>query len=85
MWAAELAIMAAPSEDKPRLDLAKAESAIGNVDLADRDIKEEVLNRSDDDGPPPPPTTRTGQLLGLGGSITPRRETDEDADHERAH
>jgi hypothetical protein len=85
MWAAEQAIKAAPSEDKPRLDLAKAESAIGNVDLADRDITEEVLNRSDDDSPPPPPTMRTGQLLGLDGSMSVRRETDEDGDDRPAH
>jgi hypothetical protein len=65
MWAAERAILAAPSDDKPRLDLAKAESAMGHIDEADRYVKDEILNRSDDSGPPPPPTTRTRDILRL--------------------
>jgi nucleoid-associated protein YgaU len=65
MWAAQQAIMAAPSEDKPRLDLAKAEAAIGNDDAADQFINADVLNRGEDGGPPHP-TTRTSRILGLG-------------------
>jgi nucleoid-associated protein YgaU len=65
MWVAERAILAAPSDDKPRLDLAKAESAMGHTNEADRYVKDEILNRSDDSGPPPPPTTRTRDILRL--------------------
>ncbi len=65
MWAAQRAIRAAPSEDKPRLDLAAAMSAIGDAEGSARYVEEEILNRTDDDDPPPAPTPRTARVLGL--------------------
>ena len=66
MWAAQQAIMAAPSEDKPRLDLAAAMAVLGDGDGSERYVAQEILNRSDDDDPPPAPTPRTARVLGLG-------------------
>ena len=65
-WAAERAITAAPSEDKPRLDLARAQSVLGHVDEAEAYVAREIFNRSDDDSAPPEPSPRTIQILGLG-------------------
>ncbi|MGH3472324.1 MAG: LysM peptidoglycan-binding domain-containing protein [Nocardioidaceae bacterium] len=65
VWAAERAITAAPSEDKPRLDLARAKTALGQADEANRYVERAVHNRSDDDGPPAEPSARTAQVLGL--------------------
>jgi hypothetical protein len=63
-WAAEKAITAAPSEDKPRLDLARAMAALGQIEEAERYVVRDVHNRSDDDGPPPDPSDRTIRVLG---------------------
>ena len=63
LWAAEKAILAAPSEDKPRLDLARAMKAMGHVDEADAYLDEQVLNRTDDDRPPLDASDRTMQVL----------------------
>jgi hypothetical protein len=63
VWAAEKAIMAAPSEDKPRLDLARALAALGDRERAEQYVDREIHNRSDDDGPPPDPSYRTAQIL----------------------
>lgn len=63
-WAAEIAILAAPSEDKPRLDLARAIAMLGNDDQARRYVRDQVLNRSDDRLPPTEPPARTATVLG---------------------
>ena len=66
LWAAQRAISAAPSEDKPRLDLAKAEQALGRIDEAEHYVNREIFNRSDDERPPPEPSDRTVRILGAG-------------------
>ncbi len=72
LWAAEKAILAAPSEDKPRLDLAKAMKAMGRVDEADAYLDMQVFNRTDDDRPPLDPSDRTRQVFrGLQGQGNP--------------
>jgi hypothetical protein len=62
-WAAEMAIRAAPAEEKPRLDLAAAVAASGDRDRADRYVRDEVLDRSDDGGAPPDLQARTRGVL----------------------
>lgn len=64
LWAGEVAIAAAPFEDKPRLDRAAALSAMGRGQEANQHLSTTVYNRSDDGGPPPPPTARTTEVLG---------------------
>ena len=68
-WASETAIAAAPSEDKPRLDLACALSALGRTDEADNYVAAAIYNRSDDGGPPPTPSGRTTEVLEARGRI----------------
>lgn len=63
LWAAAKAIAAAPSEDKPRLDLARAMKALGNDDEADRYLRDQVFNRSDDDRAPLDPSARTREVV----------------------
>lgn len=63
LWAAEKAIAAAPSEDKPRLDLARATQAMGDDVEAERYLRHEVFNRTDDDRPPLDPSERTKQVV----------------------
>ncbi|WP_310961351.1 LysM peptidoglycan-binding domain-containing protein [Nocardioides terrisoli] len=65
-WASQIAIAAAPYEDKPRLDLAATLRAGGHSVEAEIYLSREVLNRSDDDAPPPPPSPRTATVLGMG-------------------
>jgi hypothetical protein len=63
LWAAEKAIAAAPSEDKPRLDLARAKQAMGDDEEAERYLRHEVFNRSDDDRAPLEPSARTVEVV----------------------
>jgi hypothetical protein len=63
LWAAEKAIAAAPYEDKPRLDLAKALKALGRDDEAGDCIDKQLFNRSDDDRPPLDPSDRTKEVF----------------------
>lgn len=63
LWAAEKAIAAAPSEDKPRLDLARAMQMIGDDAEADQYLRHEVFNRTDDDRPPLDPSDRTTRIV----------------------
>jgi LysM repeat protein len=63
LWAAEKAIVAAPSEDKPRLDLARAMKAVGNDREVDRYLRDQVFNRSDDDRAPLEPSDRTVEVV----------------------
>ena len=62
LWAAEKAIAAAPSEDKPRLDLARAMKAMGQDAEAENYLRREVFNRSDDDRAPLDPSERTKRI-----------------------
>jgi hypothetical protein len=63
LWAAERAIAAAPSEDKPRLDLARAMKALGQEDEAEAYLDKQVFNRTDDDRPPLDPSERTKEVF----------------------
>ena len=63
LWAAEKAIAAAPSEDKPRLDLARATQAMGDDVEAERYLRREIFNRSDDDRAPLDPSERTAGVV----------------------
>jgi nucleoid-associated protein YgaU len=63
LWAAERAIAAAPSEDKPRLDLARARQAMGEDAEVERYLRHEVFNRSDDDRAPLDPSDRTRAVV----------------------
>ena len=62
LWAAEKAIAAAPSEDKPRLDLTRAMKAMGQDAEAENYLRREVFNRTDDDRAPLDPSTRTVEV-----------------------
>ncbi len=61
--AAELAALAAPSEEIPRLDLAAVTAAEGHAHAAERIALEEVCNRSDDGGPPLELSERTERII----------------------
>ncbi|MEO6509982.1 MAG: hypothetical protein ABIO16_03255, partial [Nocardioides sp.] len=61
--AAELACLAAPFEEIPRLDLAAVASAEGHHHEADRIAREEVCNRVDEPGPPCDLPDRSAQIL----------------------
>lgn len=63
LWAAERAIAAAPSEDKPRLDLARAMKALGQDDDAEAYLDKQLFNRTDDDRPPLDPSDRTKEVF----------------------
>lgn len=63
LWAAEKAIAAAPSEDKPRLDLVRARQSMGEVDAAQDYLRHQVFNRTDDDRAPLDPSARTKEIF----------------------
>lgn len=63
LWAAEQAIAAAPSEDKPRLDFASAMKALGREDEAEAYLDKQLFNRTDDDRPPLDPSDRTKDVF----------------------
>lgn len=63
-WAAEKAILAAPAEEKPRLDLAAVMAAGGDNSRAAQYLADEIHNRSDDGGAPPDLSTRTRAIMG---------------------
>jgi len=63
-WAAAQAIRAAPYEDKPRLDLARAQRTMGHVEGAHAYVAAQVFNRSDDDQAPPDPSARVEEVAG---------------------
>ena len=60
--AAETALLAAPEEEIPRLDLARIAKAEGHHDQAERILRNDICNRSHDDGPPPDLADRTQTL-----------------------
>ena len=61
--AAETALLAAPEEEIPRLDLAWVAEAEGLHDQAEQLLRDGVCNRSHDEGPPPELCERTQTLL----------------------
>lgn len=63
LWAAERAIAAAPCEDKPRLDFARAMKALGQNVEADAYLDKHLFNRTDDDRPPLDPSDRTKEVF----------------------
>jgi hypothetical protein len=61
--ATQIAALAAPYEEIPRLDLAAIAAAAGHREEAARILRDEVCNRSDDGNPPLELTERTQQIL----------------------
>ncbi|MFZ1484468.1 MAG: hypothetical protein WAS95_00290, partial [Nostocoides sp.] len=61
--ATETALLAAPEEEIPRLDLARIAKAQGRDAESESILRNEVCNRSHDDGPPPDLSDRTLEVL----------------------
>jgi nucleoid-associated protein YgaU len=61
--AAELAELAAPYEEIPKLDLVAVRAAEGHLEDADAYLREQVCNRSEDGGPPEDLSARTQEIL----------------------
>lgn len=70
-WAAERAILAAPAEEKAKLDLAAVMKALGQDDQADAFLDREVFARADDGGAPVDLGPRSSDVLDRrdGGSV----------------
>ena len=70
-WAAETAILAAPAEEKPKLDLAAVMKTMGQDDQAEAFLDREVFARADDGGPPVDLGPRSSDVLDRrdGGSV----------------
>lgn len=64
IWAAEKAITAAPSEDRPRLDLVRATHAMGRAVEAAALLDQSVFGRADDDRAPAEGSSRTDEVAG---------------------
>ena len=64
--AAETALLAAPEEDIPRLDLARVAHAEGLNGQAQAILHQDVYNRTDDDNVPPDLPERTAQVVATG-------------------
>ena len=61
--ATETALLAAPYEEIPRLDLARVAAAEGDQAAAQRILLQEIYNRTDDDGVPTDLPTRSDTVL----------------------
>jgi hypothetical protein len=61
--AAQLAQLAAPYEEIPRLDLVAVRAAEGHLEESEAYLRKEVCNRSDDDGAPEDLPARTQAIL----------------------
>ena len=61
--AAEIAQLAAPYEEIPRLDLVAVREAEGHLEEAEAYLRDEVCNRSDDGGAPEDLSERTRTIL----------------------
>ncbi|NLI84871.1 MAG: hypothetical protein GX440_05635 [Propionibacterium sp.] len=61
--ATEIALLAAPYEDTPRLDLAAVVAAEGDRQAAERILRDDVSNRADDDDAPDDLPERTAELV----------------------
>jgi hypothetical protein len=70
--AAELAAMAAPHEEIPRLDLAAVAAAEGHAREAERILREDVCDRSDDGEAPMELSERTESIIRSHDWLTPR-------------
>ena len=70
--AAELAAMAAPHEEIPRLDLAAVAAAEGHAREAERILREDVCDRSDDGEAPMELSGRTESIIRSHDWLTPR-------------
>ena len=69
---AELAALAAPHEEIPRLDLAAVAAAGGHAREADRILREDVCDRSDDGEAPMELSERTESIIRSHDWLTPR-------------
>ncbi|WP_137122964.1 LysM peptidoglycan-binding domain-containing protein [Segeticoccus rhizosphaerae] len=72
--AAELAALAAPHEDIPRLDLVAVAAAEGHHGEADRILRDDVCNRTDDDRAPMELSARTQKIIRNRNWLDPKRE-----------
>ena len=61
--ATETALLAAPAEEIPHLDLAAVTRAEGHPDQANRILRDQVANRTDDEGPPLDLSQRSHTIL----------------------
>lgn len=61
--ATETALLAAPFEDTPRLDLAAVIAAEGDRQAAERILRDDVSNRADDGDAPDDLPERTAELV----------------------
>ena len=61
--ATEIALLAAPYEDTPRLDLAAVVAAEGDRQAAERMLRDDVSNRADDGDAPDDLPERTAELV----------------------
>jgi len=61
--ATERALLAAPYEDTPRLDLAAVVAAEGDHQAADHILRDDVCNRTEDSEPPDDLPPRTADLV----------------------
>ncbi len=71
---AELAALAAPDEEIPRLDLAAVAMASGHRSTATDIIRGEICNRADDAGPPDELSARTQAILDRHGWLSDPRQ-----------
>jgi uncharacterized membrane-anchored protein len=69
--AAELAALAAPHEEIPRLDLAAVAAAEGHEREAERVLREDVFDRSDDGQAPMELSERTESIIASHDWLTP--------------
>ena len=70
--AAELAALAAPHEEIPRLDLAAVAAAEGHAREAERILREDVCDRSEDEQAPMELSARTESIIASHDWLTPR-------------
>ena len=70
--AAELAALAAPHEEIPRLDLAAVAAAQGHAREAERILREDVCDRADDGEAPMELSERTESIIRSHDWLTPR-------------
>lgn len=75
-WSAKTGIGAAPFDDVCRLDLIRVAAATGHADLAQRQLVDDVLNRSDDGLGPVEPSLRTAEVLDHNHGVSDRSATD---------
>jgi hypothetical protein len=71
---AENAILAAPDEEIPKLDLAAVATAAGHHAEADHILRDQVANRTDDDGPPPELPERSQRIITDNGWLARNKE-----------